>query len=184
MAEAMAGVDAFARSPLADRARDLAAVGAVEVRFPALVNLRADPALAARVTLELPLAPNTWRMTGGREALWLGPDEWLVVAEPGSAPSVLEELEGALDGAHHSVVDVSAERAVVDLAGDDRTELLTGGCGLDLHPRSWREGRCAQTLLARIPVLLQEREHATRVFVRASFADHLVDWLTLARLSS
>jgi sarcosine oxidase gamma subunit len=29
-------------------------------------------------------------------------------------------------------------------------------------------------------VLLQERDHATRVFVRASFAAHLADWLHAA----
>jgi sarcosine oxidase, subunit gamma len=178
MAEAMVGVDPFARSPLADRARDLAALGAVEVGFLAQVNLRADPELAsARIAFALPPAPNTWTPTAGREALWLGPDEWLVVAEPGSAAAIVEELERALEGLHHSVVDVSANRAVVELAGGDRMDLLARGCGLDLHPRSWREGMCAQTLLARIPVLLQERDHATRVFVRASFAHHLVDWL-------
>jgi sarcosine oxidase subunit gamma len=36
---------------------------------------------------------------------------------------------------------------------------------------------CAQTLLARVPVILQERDLATRVFVRPSFAGYLVDWL-------
>jgi sarcosine oxidase, subunit gamma len=180
MAETASHMDAFARSPLADRAGDLAAVGAVEVGFLAKVNLRVDPALAARTTLALPAAPNTWRLSGGREVLWLGPDEWLLVAEPGSAPTMLEELEGALEGLHHSLVDVSAERTVVELVGDGRIDLLTRGCGLDLHPRSWRAGRCAQTLLAHVPVLLQEREHATRVFVRPSFSGHLVDWLQIA----
>jgi sarcosine oxidase, subunit gamma len=165
------------RSPLADRAEDLAAVGAVEVAFLAKVNLRVDPALAARGALALPPAPNTWRPAGGREVLWLGPDEWLVVAEPGSAPAIVEELERALEGQHHSVVDVSADRTVLELAHPDRIDLLTQGCGLDLHPRSWRDGMCAQTLLARVPVLLQERAHATRLFVRSSFAAHLVDWL-------
>jgi sarcosine oxidase subunit gamma len=177
MAEATGGLDADARSPLADRAEDLAELGAVEVRFLAQVNLRADPARADRIGFAIPTAPNTWRLTAGREALWLGPDEWLVVAGPGSAAAIVEELERSLDGAHHSVVDVSADRAVVELAGERRIDLLTRGCGLDLHPRSWRDGMCAQTLLARVPVLLQEREHATRVFVRPSFAGHLVSWL-------
>jgi sarcosine oxidase subunit gamma len=67
---------------------------------------------------------------------------------------------------------------VVELAGADRFDLLAQGCGLDLHPRAWQPGSCAQTLLARAPVLLQERDQATRVFVRASFAAYLADWLT------
>jgi sarcosine oxidase, subunit gamma len=168
------------RSPLAERAEDLAAVGAAEVEFLTKVNLRADPALAARGGLALPAAPNTWSPAGGREVLWLGPDEWLVVDQPGTAPAIMKELEGALQGTHHSVVDVSADRTVVELTRPDRIDLLTQGCSLDLDPRSWRDGMCAQTLLARVPVLLQERAHATRLFVRPSFADHLADWLQVA----
>ena len=175
----MADAYAHARSPLAGRARELAAVGAAEVAFLAQVDLRADPALAPRLPLTPPLEPDTWTAGGGREALWLGPDQWLVVGPPGSAPAITAALGRALAGEHHSVVDVSANRTVVELTGDDaRLDLLAQGCALDLHPRAWRPGRCAQTLLARVPVLLQEREGATRVFVRASFAAHLAGWLT------
>jgi sarcosine oxidase, subunit gamma len=173
----MAEVYAHARSPLHGRARELAAVGAAEVAFLAQVDLRADPALAARVPFPLPPEPDAWTAGGGREALRLGPDQWLVVGAPGSAPAIVAELGGALAGEHHSVVDTSANRTVVELAGDGRLDLLAQGCALDLHPRAWRPGRCAQTLLARVPVLLQEREAATRVFVRASFAAHLAGWL-------
>ncbi len=174
----------FARSPLADRSDDLAALGSVEVPFLTQLNLRVDPAPAAgrlgRLGLELPTTPNTWLAGGGREALWLGPNEWLLVAEPGAGSELVAELERALEGLHHSVVDLSADRAVVELAGEHRIDLLAKGCGLDLHPRSWRDGMCAQTLLAHVPVLLQERERATRLFVRASFAGHLVSWLSQA----
>jgi sarcosine oxidase subunit gamma len=170
-------VPAAATSPLAGRTGDLAALGAREVAFLAQVSLRAEEALAPRVPFALPAEPNTWTRGGGREALWLGPDEWLVVAAPGQAAAVVAELEAALDGLHRSVVDVSAYRTVVELAGADRFDLLAQGCALDLHPRSWRDGRCAQTLLGRAPVLLQEREAATRIFVRTSFANHLAGWL-------
>jgi sarcosine oxidase subunit gamma len=169
-----------ARSALAGRTEALAAAGAREVAFLALLNLRLHPSLAARVPLALPPAPDTWTAGGGREALWLGPDEWLLVGAPGSAAATLAELEAALDGLHRSVVDVSANHAVVELAGGARLDLLAQGCGLDLHPRSWRPGGCAQTLLARVPVLLQERAGATRIFVRPSFAGYLADWLAVA----
>jgi len=172
----------FARSPLADRAADLAAAGAREAAFLAQVDLRVDASSAGRSPVELPTTPNRWLATGAREALWLGPDEWLVVAPPGSAPAVVAELEGALAGLHRSVVDVSANRAVVELAGPARFGLLTQGCALDLHPRAWRDGMCAQTLLARTPVILQEREGATRVFVRSSLAGYLADWVGRAGL--
>src|SRR5207244_8831636 len=87
------------------------------------------------------------------------------------------ELEDALGGLHRSIVDVSASRAVFELNDADRHDILAQGCGLDLHPRFWWDGMCAQTLLARVPVILQETHDATRVFVRPSFVRYLADWL-------
>jgi sarcosine oxidase, subunit gamma len=161
-----------ARSVLADRGGDLAGF-AHEVEFPVQIDVRVDASAAASV---FPRNANTWLAVGDREVLWLGPDEWLVVGPYGTERAIAAELERALAGTHHSVVDVSAARVVIELGDDDRFEILSAGCGLDLHPRAWRDGMCAQTLLARIPVILQEREASTRVFVRPSFVNHLVDW--------
>ncbi len=169
-------------SPLAHRAADLASVaastrGAVTVEEVVALtqfDLRLRPADAGRLPLPVPLEPNTVFASGEVDALWLGLDEWLLVAPSGGPFPVLET---ALEGVHHSLVDVSANRAVLDLGGDDRRSVLEAGCGIDLHPRAWREGRCAQTLLARVPVILQERAGATRIFVRPSFAGYLASWL-------
>jgi sarcosine oxidase, subunit gamma len=161
-------------SPLDPHAGELRALGAREVALGSQVSVRVDPRVAR---LELPQTPNTWVAVGGREILWLGPDEWLVTSRTEPAEIVVADLEAATAGDHRSIVDVSANRVVLELAGPDRRELLEAGCGLDLHPRSWRPGVCAQTLLANVAVLLQEGEGATRVFVRPSFADHLVTWL-------
>jgi sarcosine oxidase subunit gamma len=128
--------------------------------------------------LALPTIPNTWAVEDGLEWLWLGPDEWLVLSDPREAARVVQRLEAALAGAHHSVLDVSAGRVAIELDGEGRRDLLANGCGLDLHPRSWRAGMCAQTLLARVPVVLQEREGATRLLVRTSFAGYLAGWLS------
>ncbi|HEX9343574.1 MAG TPA: sarcosine oxidase subunit gamma family protein, partial [Actinomycetota bacterium] len=130
--------------------------------------------------LELPLQPNSWGRIGILEALWLGPDEWLVTGGQGNAGKMVILLDAAFDGRPHSIVDVSANRVATDLTGADRLDLLATGCPLDLHPRVWSEGACAQTLLARVPVLLQERASTTRLFVRPSFAAWLADWLAAA----
>jgi sarcosine oxidase subunit gamma len=157
-------------------------------RFPAQVDVRLDPSLADRAPFDLPLEPNTWLRAGaGSEVLWLGPDRWLVVAEmgpddgmvaePGIAGAIASELDRALAGYHRSVIDATANLAAMEAWGYERREVLANGCGIDLHPRSWREGMCAQTLLARIPVILQERTASTRVFVRPSYAASLMAWL-------
>ena len=174
------------RSPLADRAADLAAlavasegaVAAVEIPFLAQVDLRVAAGEAGH--LALPRQPNTVLAAGDRAALWLGPDEWLVTEGAGSAPAIVTELEGALIGIASSVVDVSANRAVIDLSGPAALEVLAGGCPLDLHPRSWWTGLCAQTILGKTQVILDQREGFTRIYVRPSFGAYLVEWLAAA----
>ncbi len=176
-------VDGLARDALAVHAGDMASMssrtgGRIRLEhepFPAQVSLRLDPSLVARAPVPLPLEPNTAWDDGARSALWLGPDEWLVLGPPGAAGDLVAELGAALDGLHRSILDVSANRLALVLAGPDRLEVLASGCTLDLHPRSWRAGMCAQTLFAKAQVLLQERADTTRLLVRPSFAGYVIE---------
>jgi sarcosine oxidase subunit gamma len=172
-------------SVLEHRLGDLALVGEntggeillEHVPFLAQIDLRLDPRDAGLAPIALPLEENTAREDGARAALWLGPDEWLILGPPGDGPAIASELRASLAGAHHSVVDVSANRVALDLSGSRAKEILSKGCSLDLELRGgWTPDRCAQTLLARVPVILHERVDRTTVFVRPSFAEYLVDW--------
>ena len=167
-----------ARSPLAVRFGDLDRLGATELAFLSQLDVRVEPAGAA--TLRFPTESNTARTSGDRDVLWLGPDEWLIVGAPGAASAIGDELEASLAGHHHSVVDVSANRAVIELAGPSRHDLLSSACPIDLHTRSWGDGRCAQSVFGVAQVLLHERDGATRLFVRPSFADYVVDLLLVS----
>ena len=51
------------------------------------------------------------------------------------------------------------------------------GCSIDLHPRVFGVGDCAQTVLAHAPVVVWRRESDFWILVRASFAGHLAAWL-------
>jgi sarcosine oxidase subunit gamma len=164
------------RSPLAHRAAALATIDAVEVPFLTQIDVRCGEADAGR--LGFPIEPNTVTGDMTRGALWLGPDEWLVVAAPGDPGVIVDGLEALLANVHHAVVDVSANRAVIDLRGPSRLALLASACSLDLDPAGgWVPGVCAQTLLARAQAILQELPGATRLFVRPSFADYVLDQL-------
>ena len=171
-------------SPLAERAQDLAALAevsggaatAAEVPFLGQVDLRVSTEVSGN--LALPRVPNTVLAAGDRAALWLGPDEWLITGAPGSAPAIAAEVAAALAGVASSIVDVSANRAVLDLSGPAALDVLARGCPLDL--RSWWAGLCAQTILGKTQVILDQRVNATRIYVRPSFANYLVDWLRAA----
>ncbi|HEY1967718.1 MAG TPA: sarcosine oxidase subunit gamma family protein [Pseudonocardia sp.] len=129
--------------------------------------------------LVLPLAPNTVAEAGGLAALWMGPDEWLVIGPPGQGADLRRRLADAVTGRRGAAVDVSANRVTVELSGPDAREVLEQGCPLDLHPRSFGAGRCAQTLLARAPVVLWQTSDRPdyRLLVRPSFAAYLKMWL-------
>jgi sarcosine oxidase, subunit gamma len=166
-------------SPLEPVAEALAAgssdaVALREIPFVAQVNVRADADGAT--ALGLPLDPNTTAARGERTLLWLGPDEWLAVGPDGDAPALVAELEAA-DAGWVTIVDLSSNRTVLELTGPLARDVLAKGCALDLHPRAFGPGRCAQTALARAQVILEARGDGFRLYVRGSFATYLATWL-------
>ena len=173
------------RSPLAEFPFP---AGLREVPFLAQIDLRADPtdrAVAGRVGAVLGTQPPTAANTvsgdlAGIHVLWLGPDEWLVVGPLTTEGELDRQLRAALAGATGSVVDVSANRTVLELSGPRARAVLEGGCSLDLHPRAFGPGDCAQTLLARANVIVHQLtdEPLYRIFVRPSFALYVATWLT------
>ena len=161
-----------------------------ELPFLAQLDLRAGPSdtnLMARLTSALgarpPTEPNTAVVSddGTRHVLWLGPDEWLVVAEPDTGPSLEAEIRVAIGDARGAVVDVSANRTTLSVSGPRARDLLAFGCSIDLDERRFKPGMCVQTLLARANVIIvpvgPAVEPAFRVLVRPSFAAYLAAWL-------
>ena len=113
-------------------------------------------------------------------ALWLGPDEWLLVGAPGTQRELESRIRAAAGDEPVSVTDVSAQRTTLLVAGPRARDLLAHGCPLDLHPRVFGPGRCAQTPLGRTQVVLVARDEPGAgfwVLVRSSFAGYLTDWL-------
>jgi len=185
--------EAIRRSPLADYAERFAALheatnGAISIRelpFLTQINLRAEPdqrmpqRLADVLGLALPLTPNTVASSANHRALWLGPDEWLIVGAADEARAIEHSMHDAVTGATASIVDVSANRTVMLIQGERAQELLAHGIAIDLHPRAFGPGRCAQTLLAKVQVIMERRsdDNAFHVYVRGSFTSSLADWL-------
>jgi sarcosine oxidase, subunit gamma len=185
--------EAVRRSPLADyRERFVALLAATrgaiairEVPYLAQINVRADPndadvmqQLASTLGFALPVVPNTTASWADLRALWLGPDEWLILGPDGRQRALIQALHDGLDSAFGSIVDVSANRTVLEVGGPKARELLAHGVSIDLDPRSFGSERCAQTLLAKAQVIIERSdESAFDLFVRTSFASYVADWL-------
>ena len=158
----------------------------VERPFLTHVNLRLDPnnvkALASvqrALGLALPPTPNTTTAGDGLLAVWLGPDEWLALAEHDQSNALVTDLKAALTGHAASATDLSAGQTVVRLSGPSALDVLARGCALDLDPSVFPPGACFQTLLARAQVLLIAVDDAPTVdiIVRRSFAPYVAAWL-------
>jgi sarcosine oxidase, subunit gamma len=151
-----------------------------ELRFAEQIGLRVRPPVAAYLAgVPLPLEPNRVASMRAVRTLWLGPDEWLVTAPENGAPDLLGRISRALAGRPAMVTDLSASRGIIEISGSQARRLLAKGCGLDLHPRAFGPGHCAQTLFAHLPVILDQLTAAPtyRLFVRRSSARWVVEWL-------
>ena len=187
----MAELTMMRRSPLAGMARELmdkAVTGERHVRvsewrFTTMLSVRVDPTSIAAKAIEgvlgteLPRSAGDVASQGEHSVLWQGPDEWLVVSQM-AAEALVEELRLSVDGAHAAVVDVSANRTVLELRGAAASAVLQKGCPLDLHPRAFASGRAVSTTLARIPLIVwQVGPDSYRLLPRSSFADYVARWL-------
>ena len=183
---------ALAHKSLAARAAESypdAGVKLGESPFRCQISLRcnpSDPAFGAAVSqvlgFDLPTTPNRVAGVDPLDALWLGPDEWLIIGGPGREAALAADLRGALAGQHFSVVDVSEARTVLMVSGRNARDCLQKGTPLDLHPRVFKTGHCAQTALTKANVILHQTAEDPRyeIYVTISFADYLWNWLERA----
>lgn len=152
----------------------------VERPFLDLALLRGDaasPAFMQAIERALgsapPMAPNTVAH-GYRHLLsWMGPDEWWVQSLAPMRPALESALRPVLAGQRAAIVDVSSGYTVLELMGEHARDVLEKGCPLDLHPREFGPGQCAQSHYFKAGVLLRAlNQGGVEVVVRRSFADY------------
>ncbi len=143
-----------------------------------------DPVLdrvADALGFQLPQIPNT--STGqGPLALWTAPGEWMLAADAGGADRLAARISESLEGDLARASNVTDSRAGFLVSGPKAINLLSKGCGLDLHPSVFPEGSCAGTRFAGISALLHRTREldSYRLYVDRSYAEYLWHWLSQA----
>ncbi|MEI9419896.1 sarcosine oxidase subunit gamma [Mesorhizobium sp. Cs1299R1N1] len=185
MAKAAAKTAATA-SPSAERrpalaGRTVSATGVkVEVLPPAeRISLRAPEASVAALSkalgVTLPKQPKTSASKGGRTALWLGPDEWLVIDETGKDPLA----DCAKVSALHSSVGISHRNIAISVTGPAAEAAINSGCPQDLSLEVFPVGAASRTILGKAEiVLLRTADEAFRVECWRSFSDYVFTFLS------
>lgn len=120
-----------------------------------------------------------------RAALWLGPDEYLLLAPQEAAHALASSVELALQGAAHALVDVSHRQTALELQGPRAMELLNSGCPLDLDLAAFPVGMCTRTVFAKAEILLwRSAVQVFRIEVWRSFTQYVARLLAQAARES
>jgi sarcosine oxidase, subunit gamma len=140
--------------------------------------LRGGEAVRVACGMVFGVEPPSWLgLTGegaGRAALWLGPDEWLLIADSADVAAIGDVLESVLEGTTHSLVDVSHRQIGLIASGSAAARALNAGCPLDLDPHAFPVGMATRTLFDKAEIVLWRRAEATfHVEVWRSFAPWL-----------
>lgn len=153
-------------------------------RFVFQGGIKARAAAGRAFGVALPEDACRANAAGDRAALWLGPDEHLLLAPDGEQAQIAAALAMALADAPHSLVDVSRRQVAITVAGPDARDVLASGCPLDLHPEAFPVGMCTRTLFGKVEVLLWRRgTHEYELEVGRSFVDYVHALLQEARLA-
>tara|TARA_Y100000590_G_scaffold45520_1_gene48391 strand:+ start:900 stop:1475 length:576 start_codon:yes stop_codon:yes gene_type:complete len=122
----------------------------------------------------LPVKPNTYVKNDNVKVIWLGPNEWLIT----SNQNLYKNLKKEIGDIHASVTDVSENRTVIRISGEQIFKLLSKFLVLDLEKNLPNESACAQTLFVKVPVLLVRNNNEKQIpeidiFTNRSHANYI-----------
>ena len=132
----------------------------------------------------LPTEANTSTTSEKLTAIWLSPDEWMIVSnELVSKDNNKYELQEMLFNSISkttlgAVTNVTDQFVQLEIKGKNIYEILSAGCPFNFNEFKEKKGSTTQTVLNNIDIILHHKdENIINLFVRRSFAEHLLSWM-------
>jgi sarcosine oxidase subunit gamma len=148
-------------------------------RFSLRGNAAAQQLAGQALGLTLPVEACRAHSAGERAALWLGPDEHLVIAPLAEGEALRAQLAAALAATPHSLVDVSHRQIGLELYGPHASWLLNAGCPLDLGLAAFPIGMCTRSVFMKTELLLWRKDaDVFHVEIWRSFTDYFTGLLS------
>lgn len=169
--------------PLAGKSLGVAGVSINAAPDAYRSNLRAGAraltSLSKALGVAPPKTPKSSVTSGSRSALWLGPDEWLIVDEKNDPSADLAAVK-----ALHSAVDISHRNTAIIVSGERAADIINAGCPQDLSLAAFPIGACSRTILGKAEIVLwRTKRHEFRVEVWRSFSTYAFELLATAAKS-
>lgn len=150
-----------------------------EAGLQGMITLRGD--LSSKPVKAAVAAATGGKVPGQREvapgktgtALWMSPDELLLLCPYDQVGAALDKVTTALGDAHALAVDVSDARALFSVSGPAAREVLAKLCPVDLSPGAFAPGEIRRSRMAQIAAALwMDDEQSFRVICFRSVADY------------
>jgi sarcosine oxidase subunit gamma len=176
----MADSAALRRPPLVTETAEISALPPA-TRFILRGDASVIAAAGGAIGIDVDQTPCRASRAGARALLWLGPDEWLLVAPEAEVDTLQVALEQALSGRPHALVDVSHRQTGLAIQGVHAADILNSACPLDLDQAAFPVGMCTRTAFAKAEIVLwRTASDAFQIEVWRSFADYVARLLAEA----
>ena len=141
-------------------------------------------AIGKSLNLLLPTEANTSSSSEKLTALWLSPDEWMIVSnelvsKDTNKHKLNEMLFNSISKTNlGAVIDVTDQFVQLELKGENVYEIFSAGSPFNFNEFKEKKGSTTQTVLNHVDVILHHKdENILNLFVRRSFAEHLCSWI-------
>ena len=140
--------------------------------------------IGKNLNMLLPTEANTSTSGEALTALWLSPDEWMLlsnntVSEDTNTYEVEDNLINNISKVNlGAVTDVSDQFVMINIKGSKVFDLFAKGSPFNFSQFREKKGSVVQTILAHIDVIIHLMEmNEVNLLVRRSFSEHLYSWL-------
>lgn len=134
----------------------------------------AIPAAGEAFGAKLPVTALGAETSSKRAALWMGPDEWTLLAPEDELQAVFDGIEAKLDGQPHALTDISHRSEALIVSGPKASWLLNTGIFIDFSLEKFPVGTVTRTIFHKSPVMIWRTGEDTFVVEAwVSFMDYV-----------
>ena len=140
--------------------------------------------IGKNLNLLLPTEANTSTISDKLTAIWLSPDEWMIVTNDEVKKDTNEyQLNEILfndisKSSLGAIIDVTDQFDQLEIKGKNIYEIFSAGSPFNFSEFKDKKGSSVQTILNHIDVIVHNKgDQIVNLFVRRSFAQHLWSWI-------
>ena len=141
-------------------------------------------AIGKNLNMLLPIKANTSTSGEVLTALWLSPDEWMLLSNKtvSDDTNTYEAEDNLINNISKvnlgAITDVSDQFVMINIKGSKVFDLFATGSPFNFNEFKDKKGSVVQTILSHIDVIIYHTEiNEVNLLVRRSFSEHLYSWI-------